>query len=651
MKKLSTSGWDIPTSTAGCITTGFSGTNDNRFLLPLSIQQQDLPELRHTNGMVLSVLLRPENREYKCAADDDGTILSVKGLLRLISAEDPSEPIHVLIDVGAQILEMDNRSLAEEWLKLVPDADAALYFDENDEAIILEPGRRTCRLVASPFRDKLDNVLIYLDEVHTRGIDLAIPLGARAAVTLGPRLSKDRLVQACMRLRKLGRGHSLKFFASPEVHRSILDAVGKSSHQSLSSADVVQWAIEQTCQIAQNTQPLWVAQGADFVKRSRHCENLLDGWDGSKAALDGKRINTFLESIQELEARSLRSMYGADSRAATRETSRMVDIPEHPYTKYLKEVWESLDSTFASDSAINEEQERELAPEVERERQVQRAPPASARRHEVHNDVRSFVSSGIVPASSGAIQFAFHSLQFTPAGQLPELKYLCPQLRVTTDFINTVQLTKKSQTGDVLRPVRWVLASINKDMLLIISPFEANELWYDIKGSASVKLHVYAPRTTKTMVDLTALDFYCVNSILPGTMPSSQALRALNLFAGCLYLRDEAHYKDLCNFLGIVTKCPSTGYDNGKISISSDGFADPVTRKALGWPVESPFTQDPLPFLRTLISLRTYGQSYAHTHMGFITNGRVLRQDAFPFERQETTDAQVIDVSLDGKET
>lgn len=37
LKKISTSGWDIPAPEDGYPTTGFSRTNDNRFLLPLSI--------------------------------------------------------------------------------------------------------------------------------------------------------------------------------------------------------------------------------------------------------------------------------------------------------------------------------------------------------------------------------------------------------------------------------------------------------------------------------------------------------------------------------------------------------------------------------------------------------------------------------------
>ncbi|KAK1915354.1 hypothetical protein P3342_003163 [Pyrenophora teres f. teres] len=58
-KKLSASGWDLAVQKAHP-TTGFSGTNDTRHMLPLSIEQLDLPTQHHTNAQVLSYLLMDE---------------------------------------------------------------------------------------------------------------------------------------------------------------------------------------------------------------------------------------------------------------------------------------------------------------------------------------------------------------------------------------------------------------------------------------------------------------------------------------------------------------------------------------------------------------------------------------------------------------
>ena len=48
---------------------------------------------------------------------------------------------------------------------------------------------------SSQFSRKLDVCAVYLDDTHTRGTDLNLAKHFRAAVTLGPHLNKDRLVQ------------------------------------------------------------------------------------------------------------------------------------------------------------------------------------------------------------------------------------------------------------------------------------------------------------------------------------------------------------------------------------------------------------------------------------------------------------------------
>ena len=192
-EKLSTSGWDIVTKKGPHVTTGFSGTNDNRFLLPLSISQQDLPELQHTSGKVLDYVLRKDNLLYQCARDPFGQQLSAEGLIAYINRFDPT--MKVLIDVGAQVLEMSNRDLIKAWMEINPDVDAGIYFDEDDNIMVLSRDSKLEKLAMSSFQSRMERCVVYLDEVHTRGTDLKLPGTARAAVTLGPRLTKDRLVQ------------------------------------------------------------------------------------------------------------------------------------------------------------------------------------------------------------------------------------------------------------------------------------------------------------------------------------------------------------------------------------------------------------------------------------------------------------------------
>ena len=193
-EKLSTSGWDIPSApNAKHLTTGFSGTNDNRFLLPLTIHQHDLSQLKHTSGKVLDYVLRQENLGYHCVNDKAGEQLFGEGLLRRVMETDPA--IRVLIDVGAQVLDLQNRDLVSAWLGICPHADAGIYFDDEDNIMVLTRDQKVEKLASSSFLSRIDCCVVYLDEVHTRGTDLKLPFNSRAAVTLGPRLTKDRLVQ------------------------------------------------------------------------------------------------------------------------------------------------------------------------------------------------------------------------------------------------------------------------------------------------------------------------------------------------------------------------------------------------------------------------------------------------------------------------
>lgn len=65
--RLGTCGWDLAEQKTNW-TTGFSGTNDNRDLLPTSITQNDLKGQRLTNARVLNYLMQPENQRSSVLA-------------------------------------------------------------------------------------------------------------------------------------------------------------------------------------------------------------------------------------------------------------------------------------------------------------------------------------------------------------------------------------------------------------------------------------------------------------------------------------------------------------------------------------------------------------------------------------------------------
>lgn len=192
--KLSASGWDVA-KVKTHPTTGFSGTNDSQHVLPLAIKQLDLHTQKHTNALVLDNLLNPDNSVVLMTEKGLGGVCSSEGFLQMISNMSPE--IRVILDVGAQIIELTNIQVASTWLGLTsPDTVlAAVFCNDRDELLVLDRNGRTEPLQISPFAKQLDVCIVFLDEAHTRGIDLRLPQRYRAAVTLGANLTKDRLVQ------------------------------------------------------------------------------------------------------------------------------------------------------------------------------------------------------------------------------------------------------------------------------------------------------------------------------------------------------------------------------------------------------------------------------------------------------------------------
>jgi hypothetical protein len=176
------------------IIAGFSGTNDGQYLLPLHISQHDPEHQRGTNAKVLAYILQPENNYYKCTTHENGQRRKTSEFLNILVSQQPE--IRVLLDVGAQMLDLQNRELATAWLAISPASlQAAIYFNEDDELTVLTRDGSTELLLSSPFAQQLDRCIVYLDDAHTRGTDINFPSGFRAAVTLGPKVTKDRLVQ------------------------------------------------------------------------------------------------------------------------------------------------------------------------------------------------------------------------------------------------------------------------------------------------------------------------------------------------------------------------------------------------------------------------------------------------------------------------
>ena len=219
----------------------------------------NIKESRGTNGCLISHLLRKENNVYVALPSN----VTSNDILHAI-AQKPQ--IRLLLDVGALMLNLSNEQVATEWLKIDnikgKKAEAAVYFDENDLKIIDINGVKNS-FELSPYKQQLDKCLIYLDDTHTRGTDLKIPKGTVGAVTLGKGVTKDRLMQACMRMRMLGDGHAVNFYASNEIDCVIRE---KCSDTKVGSLQVIEWAIQNSQTQISEGFLYWAMQGKSCLR-------------------------------------------------------------------------------------------------------------------------------------------------------------------------------------------------------------------------------------------------------------------------------------------------------------------------------------------------------------------------------------------------
>ncbi|KAI2625249.1 hypothetical protein GGS21DRAFT_314838 [Xylaria nigripes] len=613
--KLSASGWDIGKEKVH-YTTGFSGTNDSRGLLPIDVEHLDLPSQSHTNALVLEYLLQPENSVKLLPDRPDASGTDAKHFLETVVTLET--PTRVILDVGAQILELSNQQVAESWLQLVPDTQtqAAVFINDEDELSVVDRRGSLELLQTSSYATRLDCCLVFLDEAHTRGIDLKLPSNYRAAVTLGANLTKDRLVQACMRMRKLGRGQSVVFCVGAEIRAKIQELTAKPAGAAIEVRDVLHWAISETFAEIKRALPLWAVQGDRFLRQ----EEL---WKSTQVDGITSMSHTHAKLFLEDEAQTLEARYRPSP-----EVGISISDILHSGSQRSSEIIDrcnKFEDLHLKSSTLEEEQERELSPEIEREHQVQRPAPAWPVDHFLHFDVVSFVQTGrLVPTSSAYMQ-AFHALRNTTASEVFDVSQLSsPNLFVTLDFVDTIEMSHFNDTFDSYqRPVQWVLSSRVSgtnviDVLLIISPYEAEKLLPELESvfSSNVTLHLYKPRSHTIHYAFDNLDFFTIPyQQKPLELPRSLLVQ-LNLFAGQLYFHTYEDYLETCEFLGLAAHLPKSGE-----SIAPDGY---ILSDSNG---KSKYDKSPVKIFQILTSqIRRNGQGISKTHVGGMLDGKLLRR-------------------------
>ncbi|KAL0476335.1 hypothetical protein AKO1_004653 [Acrasis kona] len=634
-KKMVSSGWDLAKlKPSGHSTIGFSGTNDTQLLLPTSIKQNDLHQLLSTN------------------AENVYNLLQHEGYIKLppnVRATELLDNIQekILLDVGALMLELDNASVAEHWLR-ISNSDqvlAAVYFDKYDQAVVRSRSGIIEPLSTSPYLKQLDKCVIYLDDAHCRGIDLKFPPNAIAAVTLGKGITKDKFVQGCMRMRGLGHGQNVTFYASNEVHHQI-----STMSDEFTTKAVILWVYSNTIKSIKDGFMQFAMQGIGYHRRRDLWEKISDG-----ASLTD--LASWSEKYTEPSAPTLQQLYGQE-----RVNEKVPIIIKKQFYRQAEAVldrsnFEKLSHpvvdhcvTYVSDMSrfahlLDEEQERELDQDEEEEQKTVR--PNAVTPHDPEVDARLITL--VVGGTTNGIP-AFDTLSVDMKGTLFEKKFesrgWSPKIMCSSGFARVVDKSESENSSDYLRPVRYVVKVCDDECseikyLLLISAHEANHLLFHFKNK-NIQLQMFLPRIRPKQRIL--INEPCLNR--PHGRSSieipTELLAQLFMLSGTLYYdKDSDEREKVCNFLGY---CPSprtpeqqVAFDNGDINTS--GFIPVRSRGLLNSGCK--FRKDPSPFFIEYYAARTRNLEYSNSDLD-----KILMSGADEADSAKKKDATIVGLSV-----
>ncbi|TYZ60419.1 hypothetical protein PybrP1_004593 [[Pythium] brassicae (nom. inval.)] len=303
--RLTRSAWNVA---GGDWNVGFSGTNDNHRLLPLSVRQCEpaAPALLGTNGRMIDRILRVCQGFAQVEADAGGGAGTPwQRLLQLALAK----RAHALIDTGALLAGVLNNDAALYLLDEPGFPFAGVtYYDTRkryDCWVVLDAASR----LVTPLKDSTvleEDTFVVFDDARSRGSDLKLDAKAVAVLTLGPKLTKDKLMQGAGRMRQLGCDQTLWFVSLSEVAQDVLQLCGKDRAAGVRAVDILDWVMANTKTEAVLGLLEWANSGLHFsqCQQCPDAELRTEDWSVEALYAPGHRAR-LIRDIVDSRARAL----------------------------------------------------------------------------------------------------------------------------------------------------------------------------------------------------------------------------------------------------------------------------------------------------------------------------------------------------------
>lgn len=633
--KLICTAWDLCSDHCKKTLTGFSGTNDTKNILPLPIAQNDLEKLENTNEKMREVLLQPENQSYEGLTAN----ISAKETLQRLTKRN----IPVLLDAGALMLELNNKEAAVEWLKMSPadKFDAAVYFDSRDILQTIDRDDIVTAFDCSVYRENLSRCLVYLDDVHTRGTDLKFPLDWKACVTLCGDIQRDKTVQACMRMRQLGKSHRISFWASYEADVRIRDICKLTADDRITNEHVIDFICNNSKRFERTNMVHWTMAGLNYTKKlSAH--KLFENSTDQNSMTDLYRMCVDNEFVE------LNEMYGEKEEAFLTEiaNAQFNKLASHPQINdkikpFLQKIQSEVSIKLNEQArdlkkfthVLDEEQEKELEQELEEQREVERPGQAQAKDPCFDERLKELALHGAQNTlidnmkMDGVLQSIPNSLSHTQLFQLAknDPDAWASHLLVTKDFKEVIKSSTPT-CDDFLRPIWWIAQLKNrngKNVLILLSSYECERLLPIFRKSVQATLFPYRPRLSKFHNNLLHIPELQVTGMAEKDTIELQDEVQIGLYSGMMYFGSKAEENAYCKFLGLIPRprLPELELAFENLIIQPKGFV-PFENRQLSQEIrqcvgESKFKNNPVGLAIKLIE--AHHQSLAKfSHAAFI---------------------------------
>ena len=172
----------------------------------------------------------------------------------------------------------------------------------------------------------------------------------------------------------------------------------------------------------------------------------------------------------------------------------------------------------------------------------------------VDSHLRTFIFNGY-PKETRNFANAFDSVLIHSSAKEKDAAPVWVHVKVTRDFVNTVESPRSGVYNDYFRPVNWVLTSkleARPTFFLLISQHEVNQLLNDIHSpNSAVHLHQYEPRVTKAMQSVDGSAVPILDSNVQWRNLDPNLRQELHLFVGQLYFNSYAEYRALLEKLNV----------------------------------------------------------------------------------------------------